>query len=75
MKIVSMVGVCAILAIGGGCSSTPPRYQGASPSLRSVSGAQDTKTSYVGMNFKFAVDRPTEYHRPANSDLATASVE
>ena len=72
--IVSLAGIGAVLAIMG-CSSTPPQYQGASPSLRSVSGAPDTKNSYVGMNFKFVLDQPGAYHRPQLNEVATASAD
>lgn len=70
-RTFAILGVMALV----GCS-TAPRYEGASPSFRSVSGYQDAKYSYVGMNFNFVADQPTGYHRPIDAEpsaTATAS--
>jgi hypothetical protein len=68
----AIVGVMAL----AGCS-TAPRYEGATPSIRSVSGYQDMKYSFVGMDFNFVADQPGGYHRPIGTDepmsTATAS--
>lgn len=70
-RAFAIVGVMALV----GCS-TAPQYEGASPSFRTVSGYQDAKYSYVGMNFNFVADQSTGYHRPIDAEptvTATAS--
>jgi hypothetical protein len=58
-----------------GCS-TAPKYEGATASFRSVSGYQDARYSYVGLNLNFAAPDPGGYHHPSDSEpmsTATAS--
>jgi hypothetical protein len=58
-----------------GCS-TAPKYEGATPSFRTVSGYQDARYSYVGLNFNFAAPDSGEYRHPSDAEpasIATAS--
>ena len=53
--IIGLLTICA-----GGCSTA--RYESYSPSYRTTSDRAEAKNAYVGLNFKYAVDRPSEYH-------------
>lgn len=70
----TFVGVAAVLALTGltaaGCSTAS--YRGASPSMRSFNEVpREPRDVYVGMNWKFSLDRQSAYH--AMPYAATAS--
>ena len=74
----SVVLFGAFAGIGGlaGCQST--EYHGASPSARYFSEQpRESRDIYLGMNFKWSLDRPEAYHASpalgANALAATAS--
>lgn len=75
MRVATLVccglGLCVGLGSITGCSTA--RYQGNSPSARTFSESPGMRDYYVGMNFNFSVDRPTEYHPKTASDNGAMS--
>ncbi len=69
-RSVAAIAALSFVAVSAlGCSSAA--YKGASPSVRSFTEAPQTRDMYVGMNWKFSLDRADDYHAPM--DLSRAS--
>ena len=57
-----------------GCSTAD--YRGATPSVRSfVEVPRQPRDVYVGMDWRFSLDRPSEYHTFASSAPAAAQFQ
>ena len=65
----------SLLTLAGGCATF--KYEGYAPSYRTMSDHAEAKDYYVGLNFKYAVDKPTEYRsaREVEPAAAVANVE
>jgi hypothetical protein len=64
-----LVGLAAI----AGCETS--NYRGVSPTARDFDAPRGTRDYYVGMNFKFSVDRATEYRPAPSSGIVSSANE
>ena len=62
------LNLCIGLGLLAGCSTV--NYQGSEPSARTFSECPGVRDYYVGMNFNFSMDRPTEYRHVASADAS-----
>lgn len=69
MRLASCLIIAASLVCGG-CSTLD--YKGAAPSARTLREDPATTDYYYGLNFTFALDRPSDYH-PASETHDAAS--
>ena len=58
MRLFAILSACLLL--GTGCSTI--EYQGTSPSARTFRDDPGLNDYYYGLDFTFALDRPTDYH-------------
>ena len=69
--VVGLLACCTL-----GCSEA--RYDGYAPSYRTVSDRAEGRNAYLGLNIKYAVDTPTEYHglsgRGAEPVISTTAI-
>jgi len=65
------LGLCVGLGSITGCSTA--KYHDSSMSARTFTENPGMRDYYVGMNFNFSVDRPTEYHPVTASDRGALS--
>ena len=69
-----VTSIMAGLSGVGGLGCRTAEYHGAIPSARSLTESpHEIRDFYLGMNFKWSLDRPDGYHRTSSAPTAVAS--
>ncbi len=73
-RLVCVASLLSACLISTGCSTAD--YRGANPSMRSfVEMPRQPRDVYLGMNWTFSLDRPTQYHAYASAASTPAQHE